>query len=402
MAAALGLLALSTPVHALQTVTPTTAGGVALSGVVPVPAGSSFSFFGIYTDDSAGVSESGLGLKVKYNGLHLTNVSVTEEYTKCRIAAAQYPASNVPPVAATAADQAVFGWIDTSIRTLPALGAVGWPDLADAAGAGVTSACLNPGTPAINTDFAAGTSVAPGQKLFKFTATMAASCTTAAACSSTVTLDSDNNFSYANASPGYTVKSFTINGAAAPTLALAASNPVVSRKTHGGAGVFDIPVDTTQAIDSVAITVEPRQDTVSPHLIVFAFNTAIASVGNGTAGTAAVQTSVGASAGTATAVVNGSTVEVTLTGIADVQRVNVSLTNVAGTGVNAVVPIGFVVGDISGNGKVNATDVGIVKGQSSLAVVLSNFRSDVSANGTINATDVGVVKGKSGLPGINP
>ncbi len=215
---ALSLLALGTSVHALQTVTPTKADGTTvLTGNVSVPAGSTFTFLGMYTDDSSGVSESGLGLKVKYNGLHLTNVSVTEEYTKCRIAAAQYPASNVPATAPSVADQVVMGWVDTSIRTLPTAGAVGWPDLADAVGTGVTAACLNPGSTPINTDFAAGTSVAPGQKLFKFTATMAASCTSPGACSSAVTLDSDNNFSYANAGAGYTIKSFTVVGAAAPS-----------------------------------------------------------------------------------------------------------------------------------------------------------------------------------------
>ena len=193
----------STAVQALQTVDPrlSVAGASIATTTQTVPAGSTFTFYGVYSDDSAVTlsnstgAESGLGLKVKYNGLHLTNVSITEQFTKCRIAAAQYPASNSPPTAPTATDQAVMGWIDTAIRpsgsTASADGSVGWPDLADLG----TGGCLNPG--AINTDTAAA---APsGLKLFKFTATMASSCTSAAACTSAVTFDSEGNYSYANA-----------------------------------------------------------------------------------------------------------------------------------------------------------------------------------------------------------
>ncbi|MEO7254565.1 MAG: hypothetical protein ABIZ64_10050 [Casimicrobium sp.] len=208
LATALGLLALSASVHATQTVKPTlTAGGASIeSTTLAVPAGSTFTFYGMYTDDSAG-PESGLGLKVKYNPAHLTNLTISEEYTKCRIAAAQ-----VQPLTATTA-QAVMGWVDTSVR---ASGAVGWPDLADTTAGGANPTCLNPG--AINTDTAAGTAAAPGQKLFKVTATMAPGCTSAGTCTSTVLFDSEGNFSYAPASGfGFANKSFTINGAPAPT-----------------------------------------------------------------------------------------------------------------------------------------------------------------------------------------
>lgn len=214
IATALSLLAISASVHATQTVDPTlTVGGASINLTTQaVPAGSTFTFYGMYTDGTAG-AESGLGLKVKYNPAHLTNLIVSEEYTKCRIAAAQ-----VQPLTPSTA-QAVMGWVDTSIRTA---GAVGWPDLADTAGGGATTACLNPG--AINTDTTAGTAAAPGQKLFKVTATMAAGCTSAAACTSTVLFDSEGNFSYATTPSGFDNKSFTINGAAAPTCNLDVDN----------------------------------------------------------------------------------------------------------------------------------------------------------------------------------
>ena len=203
----------SSAVHAAQTVEPRfTVGGTAITGTQSVPAGSTFSFFGVYSDDSTG-AESGLGLKVKYNGLHLTNVNITEQYTKCRIAAAQFPAGNTPPTSPTATDQVVMGWIDTAIRPNgvvgTATGAVGWPDLADLG----TGGCLNPG--GINTDTAAAAPT--GLKLFKFTATMAPSCTSAGVCTSTVEFNSDGNFSYASATPGMAPTTFSIVGAAAPT-----------------------------------------------------------------------------------------------------------------------------------------------------------------------------------------
>lgn len=398
LAAALSLLAISASVHATQTVDPTlTVGGASINGSTQaVPAGSTFSFFGMYTDNSTG-PESGLGLKVKYNPMHLTNLTISEEYTKCRIAAAQ-----VQPLTSTTA-QVVMGWVDTSVRSA---GAVGWPDLADTTAAGANPTCLNPG--AINTDTAAGTATAPGQKLFKVTATMAAACTSAGACTSTVLLDSEGNFSYAPTSgAGFTNKSFTINGASAPTLALAATNPVVSRKTHDAAGVFDIPIDTSQAIGGSLVTVEPRA-IGGGHLIVFTFNTAIAGVGNGSSGVAAVQTAAAASAGTANAVVVGNTVQVTLTGVADTQRLNVSLTNVANTGVNVVVPIAFLLGDVNGtNGSylVTGTDVNAVKGGAALASTIptaANFKLDVNADGNISGTDVNVVKGRAAASSGTP
>lgn len=383
LATALSLLAISASVYATQTVEPTlTAGGASINGSTQVvPAGSTFTFYGMYTDGTAG-AESGLGLKVKYNPAHLTSLTISDEYTKCRIAAAQ-----VQPLSATTA-QAVMGWIDTSVRTA---GAVGWPDLADTTAGGANPACLNPG--AINIDTAAGTAAAPGQKLFKVTATMAAGCTSAAACTSTVLFDSEGNFSYATAPSGFDNKSFVINGAAAPTLQLAASNPVVSRKTHTGVGDFDILIDTALAIATA--TVEPRAIGAG-HLIVFTFNTSVAATGNGSSGVAAVQSGVGASVGTATAVVNGNAVQVTLTGVADIQGVNVSLTNIAGVGVNVVVPIRFLLGHVNGSGGVSSFDILTARAASGSPADASNFRSDVNASGGISSFDILTIRANSG------
>lgn len=399
LAAVLSLFALGAPVHALQTVTPATAGGTALTGIVPVAEGSTFTFFGMYTDDSSGVSESGLGLKVKYNGLHLTNVSVTEEYTKCRIAAAQYPASNAPPTAPTAADQVVMGWIDTSIRTA---GAVGWPDLADTTAGGASTPCLNPGGINNAADTAAGVSLAPGQKLFKFTATVATGCNTAA-CSSNVTLDSDLNFSYANAAgAGYTVKSFTINGAAAPTLTLAAANPFVSRKTHGSSGTFDLVLTPSTSVangtQGSVTTVEPRQSQSGTHQIVIAFSAGVSAAQfptvSAVAGTTTLPTSTSfsgnemiVSVGNAgTPVPNGVRVLVSAAGVG------------TAAGVNPSVAVAFLEGDVTNTTTVNGSDILAVRLASGQAVSATTFLNDVTVSGGfINGSDILAVRLKSGV-----
>ncbi len=377
---ALGLLALSAPVHATQTVTPTKADGTTvLSGTVAVPAGSTFTFLGMYTDDSAG-PESGLGLKVKYNPAHLTNVVVSEEYTKCRIAAAQ-----VQPLTATTA-QAVMGWVDTSVRSA---GAVGWPDLADTAAGGATTSCLNPGS--INTDTAAGTATAPGQKLFKVTATMAAGCTSAAACTSTVLFDSEGNFSYAPATgAGFTNQSFTIVGAAAPTLALAAANPYVSRKIHGSAGTFDIAITPSTSIaNGAAVTVEPRAPQSGSHQIVIAFTAGVTAAEFPTVTAASAAGSL-----PTTTAFSGSEMTVTIgnaaTPVPNGVRILVSATGAGvAAGVNPSVAVGFLQGDVqNGNGIVQGGDVTYVQQRLLATANATNFKADVDANGTVQGGDV--------------
>jgi hypothetical protein len=58
--------------------------------------------------------------------------------------------------------------------------------------------------------------------------------------------------------------------------------------------------------------------------------------------------------------------------------------------------MGVLLGDTTGNGSVNASDVSLTKLKSGQAVDNSNFRNDITVNGSINATDVSSVKLKSG------
>ena len=86
-----------------------------------------------------------------------------------------------------------------------------------------------------------------------------------------------------------------------------------------------------------------------------------------------------------------------------VQLVNAQNLTVTLFGVNygsasgdASIRIGILVGDTSGNGTANASDVSQTKSKSGQAINSSNFRTDVTGNGVINASDVSLVKSKSG------
>jgi hypothetical protein len=63
---------------------------------------------------------------------------------------------------------------------------------------------------------------------------------------------------------------------------------------------------------------------------------------------------------------------------------------------NVGVRFDLLIGDTSGNGLVNSTDVSQVQAQSGQPVSVSNFRKDVNANGLINSTDISAVQSKSG------
>ena len=161
----------------------------------------------------------------------------------------------------------------------------------------------------------------------------------------------------------------------------------VSRKTHGAAGVFDINLPLTGAPG-----VECRSGSgagSNDHQIVVAFASPVT--------VPSITVTSGTLSG-ATFAVNGNVVTVTLNGVANAQKLVLQFDNVT-DGVNTStvsVPIGFLVGDTSGNGIVNASDVSQTKAQSGQIVTGSNFRSDVTVNGSINAGDVSSVKSRSG------
>jgi len=164
----------------------------------------------------------------------------------------------------------------------------------------------------------------------------------------------------------------------------------VSRKAHGAAGNFDIPLPLTGTPG-----VECRS-TGGAHTIIVTFGAPVTLSGASvTSGTGTV--------GSATA--TGAQVTVSLTGVTNAQRMVVTLANVSdGTNTADVsIPMSVLAGDTNASGTVTATDVGQTKAAAG-PTTAGNFRSDVNASGAINATDIGLVKSFTGtsLPPSGP
>jgi subtilisin-like proprotein convertase family protein len=178
-------------------------------------------------------------------------------------------------------------------------------------------------------------------------------------------------------------------------LTLTTSTPVcaspvtaVSRKTHGGAGTYNIalPLVGPRGVECRSGQGAGGTD----HQIVVTFASPVS------VGSAAVTSGTGSVVGSP--IVAGNVVTINLTGVTNAQTIMVTLSNVS-DGVNMgnlVVPMGVLMGDTSGNGAVSSTDVTQDKLQSGQAVNASNCREDVVVNGNINGTDVSAVKLKSG------
>jgi hypothetical protein len=186
----------------------------------------------------------------------------------------------------------------------------------------------------------------------------------------------------------------TVNSAAPP--ALASQKPVVSRMTHGTAGMFDLnlPLAGTRGV-------ECRSGGASGnYTIVFTFANPLSSVDSATLTTGAgtvSSTVLGPNAGLN---LSANQFEVNLTGVTNAQYIVVSLVNAKdSTGAigNIIGPqMGVLIGDTTANGAVNSSDIAQTQSQSGALVTSSNFREDVTVNGSINSSDIAAVQSKSG------
>ncbi len=164
---------------------------------------------------------------------------------------------------------------------------------------------------------------------------------------------------------------------------------VVSRKTHGTTGDFDItlPPSGTPAI-------ECRSGGASS-----AFTLVYTLSGNvSAAGTASVRQGT-ATPGTPFLGPNANQITVPLTGVANVQHLVISLDgvqNASGAILNNLVArMDVLLGDVNANGLVDGNDVASVQGQTRHAVTNANFREDVNANGLIDGNDVSITQGQT-------
>jgi hypothetical protein len=172
----------------------------------------------------------------------------------------------------------------------------------------------------------------------------------------------------------------------------------VSRKTHGGAGNFDVALPLTGTNGVECRTTGGTNDYTM--VVTFATNVTVTgspqaqlTMGSGCIGSAGVCT------GNVT--VSGNVVTVPLTTITNVQNINVRINGVNSAGADAPatdvnIPMGVLVGDTNANRSVNAADIAQTKARLGQAVDGTNFRSDVNANGSINAADVAIIKQNSG------
>jgi hypothetical protein len=156
-----------------------------------------------------------------------------------------------------------------------------------------------------------------------------------------------------------------------------------SRKVHGGAGTFDVPLPLTGNVG-----IECRIGPTYQMIINFATSVTVQSA-SVTSGTGMVSSFSGS--GTPTITVN-------LSGVTDQQRITMTLHGVNNGTSTGDVPIsmGVLIGDTTENGIVNSGDVAQTKSQVGATVGASNFREDVNANGLINAVDVALVKSDVG------
>jgi glucose/arabinose dehydrogenase len=192
------------------------------------------------------------------------------------------------------------------------------------------------------------------------------------------------------------------------TIGTAGTNPptpvsIVSRKNHGAAGAFGIPMPQTGTPG-----IECRSGgATGDYELVVTFASPVTVNSNFQADVVRGTGMIGSGGASQNGAVNvnGNVVTISLTNVANAQRLEVMLFNVSdGSGAGDIrIPMSVLVGDVGGNGAVSGSDVGQVKAASGSPVNGTTFRNDVLASGEINATDIGIVKAASGtqLPALN-
>ena len=184
------------------------------------------------------------------------------------------------------------------------------------------------------------------------------------------------------------IQNSRIRAIGAPPVAQLTS--VVSTKTHGNTGSFDVYLQQG-SIEGI----ECRSDLGGNYTLIFTFENNLTNVGSAT-----VSSGVGSVATSNVDSNDAHNYIVSLTGVTNAQTLTVSLSNVTDSADNfspAVAgSMAVLIGDANGDGFVNSADISQTKSQSGQAVTSNNFREDVNADGFINSADISLVKSKSG------
>jgi hypothetical protein len=165
---------------------------------------------------------------------------------------------------------------------------------------------------------------------------------------------------------------------------------VVSRKTHGSAGDFDINLPLTGSPG-----IECRSGgSNGVQTLVFTFANTLTSVGSArvTSGTGSVASSNIDSSDSHNYILN-------LTGVTNAQVITVTLSNVTDSAGNASSAIsasmGVLLGDVNASKLVDGNDVSAVQSHTRQSVNNMNFRYDVNASGLIDGNDVSITQGQT-------
>lgn len=187
--------------------------------------------------------------------------------------------------------------------------------------------------------------------------------------------------------------------AAAPAIVSA-----VSRKTHGGAGSFD--VDLVNPLPSQAIAVECR--TGGPSTVVVTFDQPIAGV-DGLDNSDVSLTSTAAPGTVDSVLISDTQLTIQMSGVASVGRIKLAfpgIANAAGAYALATGTIccGVLLGDGTGDGTANVFDLVTCRNVLGASVTSSNFRNDVTTDGSVNVFDLVSIRNSLGtsIPGACP
>jgi hypothetical protein len=148
-----------------------------------------------------------------------------------------------------------------------------------------------------------------------------------------------------------------------------------------------VPFDNGGTSDEAHLSVGDSGGATNDYTIVFTF------ANNVTVQSANVSAGIMSSFSVAANIVT-----VNLTGIPNAQTVTVTLGQVNdGTNVSDVeCAMGVLIGDTTGNGLVNSSDIAQIQSQSGQTVTIDNFREDLTANGSINSSDIALAQSQSG------
>ena len=161
---------------------------------------------------------------------------------------------------------------------------------------------------------------------------------------------------------------------------------IASRKVHGTAGPFDIPLP----INGTAGIECRMPDAGNAYQIIFTFARNITNPGQATKGGGNV------TVGTATIGPDPNQVTVPLTGVTNAQHLFINLDGVhdaaGATLFNMSARMDVLIGDVDASGRVDSTDVFQVRQQTLQNANSNNFRTDVDESGRIDSTDVFITR----------